>query len=463
MQSFELGGAVKSVVFHPDNVHVIVGAEKGASVESISLTRQIKASDAGIQALAVVGGGSHLLTAGADKTAKLWNLANGASERTFAGAAGPLKAVAVSKNSALVATGGAEGIVRVYNFADAKLLGSYKAPGALESLAFSPNNQALLGACADKSVVVWNVVWNPGQPLPPEFGKVVQSHSHSAAATGVAFAPDGLSFYSSGQDKSIKAWKFASENPNKTLPHPNLVDAVAFSPDGQRLATGCHDGAVRIWDVAKGLVIKEIKAHQITMPTPQPAAVYTLAWNNDGKQIASGGYDGSMKLWDATSGALVKEFKAYKEKDFEKGHREGVFSVAFSPDNKSLASCSSDHTIKLWNVADGMVAREFVDPNLKPGAGPAPAHPGWVYALRFTADGKYLLSIGSAPPNKGHLAVWSVADGKLLYTEDQAVGTYYALAIAPDSKYVAIGTGGSGRNAQENNVAFIIKMPDVVK
>jgi WD40 repeat protein len=410
-----------------------------------------------------VGGGSHILTVGADKTAKLWNLANGASERTFDGAGGPLKAIAVSKNSALVATGGAEGIVRVYNFGDAKLLGSYKAPGAIESLTFSPNNQALLGACADKSVVAWNVVWNPGQPLPPEFGKVVQSHSHSASATGVAFAPDGLTFYSSGLDKSIKTWKFASDNPSKTLAHPNLVDAVAFSPDGLRLATGCHDGSVRIWDVAKGQVVKEIKAHQITMPTPQPAAVYTLAWNNDGKQVVSGGYDGSMKLWDAANGTLVKEFKAYKEKDFEKGHREGVFSVAFSPDNKTIASCSSDHTIKLWNVADGMVAREFVDPGLKPGATPAPAHPGWVYALRFTQDGKHLLSIGSAPPNKGHLAIWSVADAKLLYTEDQAVGTYYALAISQDSKMVAIGTGGSGRNAQENNVAFIIKMPEVVK
>src|SRR2546421_10745685 len=97
-----------------------------------------------------------------------------------------------------------------------------------------------------------------------------------------------------------------------------------------------------------------------------------------------------MKLWEAETGKLVRTFKAYKEKDFEKGHRDGIFCAAFSPDGKTIASGSSDRSIKLWNVADGTVIRELVNPNIKPGVIPQPpqAHPGWVYGVRFTSDGK---------------------------------------------------------------------------
>src|SRR5262249_14400058 len=159
------------------------------------------------------------------------------------------------------------------------------------------------------------------------------------------------------------------------------------------LATGCHDGKVRLFDVQKNTLVKEITAHVVAQP-PTQFAVYCLAWSADGKQVVSGSLDHTAKLWDVASGNLVREVKAFKEKDFEKGHRDGVFCVALSPDGKTLATGSSDRTIKLWNVADGTVIRELVNPKLK-GATPQ-SHPGWVYGVRFTADGK-LVSAGGAP------------------------------------------------------------------
>ena len=78
-------------------------------------------------------------------------------------------------------------------------------------------------------------------------------------------------------------------------------------------------------------------------------------------------YDNSIKLFDATSGALVKEFKAYTVKEFEKGHRDPVFSIAISPDGKFLASGSGglERGIKIWNLADGSVVRDLDNPRLK--------------------------------------------------------------------------------------------------
>ena len=53
------------------------------------------------------------------------------------------------------------------------------------------------------------------------------------------------------------------------------------------------------------------------------------------------------------------------------------------------------------------------------------SHPGWVYGVRYTPDGKRLVSVGDAPLNKGYLAVWDAADGKLLYGEELPLGVFY--------------------------------------
>ena len=165
--------------------------------------------------------------------------------------------------------------------------------------------------------------------------------------------------------------------------------------------------------------------------------------------------DTSLKLWDATTGALVKEFKGYKEKESEKGHHEGVFTAAFSPDGKSIVSGGSDRAIKMWSVADGSVIREFVNPNLKPGPWPM-AHPGWVYGVRFLPDGR-LVSVGRAPRNQGYLATWDAAEGKMLTGEEMPLGTLYSVAVSADGQLLAVGAGGSV-GAKEVS-CYVLKTP----
>src|SRR5262249_33810863 len=329
--------------------------------------------------------------------------------------------------------------------------------------AFSPNNQVLTAACADRSVPAWNVVHNPGQPTSPDFGKIIASNAHGGAATGVAVAADGTHFYSSSVDQTIKDWKIALETPTKNLGHPNLVDAVAFSSSGTLLATGCHDGNLRVWDVAKGQAIKTIPAH---IAMDQPSAIYSVSWSPDDKSLLTSSLDMTLKLWNAEDGKLIREFKAYKEKAFEKGHRDQVFCAAFTLDGKFIASGGSDRTIKLWNVADGNVVREFVNPNVKSEASAPPgspvAHPGWVYSLRFTPDGKFLVSAGNAPKWHGYLAVWNVADGKMLYGAELPLGPFNNVAVTPDGKLLALACGPATRQAQEVHT-YILKMPDAAK
>jgi WD40 repeat protein len=164
---------------------------------------------------------------------------------------------------------------------------------------------------------------------------------------------------------------------------------------------------------------------------------------------------------------LVKEFKGADKKETLKGHTGFVHQVVFSPDGKSLYSGGGDRMIKVWSIADGTVTRELSNPAFKPTAeGLQPdAHPGYVNALRFTPDGKYLISAGSAPQIKGYLAVWNAADGKLLYSDSLPLGTFFSLAIAPDAKHLAVGCSPQKVGGQDVQWAdaYLLKMPDAVK
>ncbi|HEV3203937.1 MAG TPA: WD40 repeat domain-containing protein [Gemmataceae bacterium] len=459
LQAFSQAGPVSSVVFHPNNSMIVSGSgDKTVGIHSLSAVRVITAANGPIRGIAITPNASHVITT-EDKEIKLWNIANGTREqRVFAGAQGPIHAVAISKNGVLLASGGADQTVRLYQFADGKLLTQIKVPGPVQRLAFSPNNQSLAAAGADKTLGVWTVLFNPGQPPPADFGKPGPIFSHDAGATDVVFAPDSMRLYSSGLDKKVRAWKFASEVPVKSLGHPNLVDAVAFNAGGTQLASGCHDGSIRIWDVAKGQLIREIKGHTVKDAT----SIYCIAWSPDNKQIVSGSLDHSLKLWDAASGNLVREFKGYKEKDFEKGHKDGVFCVAFDPQGKFLVSGGSDHTIKVWNVADGAVVHDLSNPKVKVAAGTTASHPGWVYSLRYSPDGTKIISAGNAPRNLGYLAVWNANDGKFLYGEELPLGPIYSIAVSPEGKNLALGCGSKGKLAPESN-AYIMKMPEAGK
>jgi WD40 repeat protein len=468
LQSFTHAGPVRGVFLHPAQAQAITAsADKTILVHPITIQRAIVLGSGKPAGVVVSPGGERVIAVGPGKDAVSWNTGTGVKEKAFE-AGGSATATALSKDGQRVAVGGSEGSVRVYTIADGKLVGSFGAGSAVVDLAFHPTLPALVGVLANKLVVAWNVAFTVGQSVPAEFGRAIQTYPHPAAVTGVTFQPDGL-FFTAAEDKLARRFRIASDLPTKNLPHPNLVDAVAFDETGTQLATGCHDGILRIWDVAKATPLKTITAHVQTMPVNVQNPIYCVAWAPGGKQLLTTSYDKSIKLWDVASGNLVKEFKAAPDaqpgskvepsKDLV-GHRDQVFSAAFTKDGKFFASGSSDRTVKLWDVAAGRVIRDFPNPDQKstlPGE-PAPSHPGWVHAVRFTPDEKLLVSVGPAPRYKGYLAVWTVADGKRVSGAERDFGPIHSLAITPDGSKLILGCGPKARAATEAD-CVILRLP----
>lgn len=476
IQAFPHAGPVRGVVAHPGAASVITAsADKSVVISPITCTRIIPVG-AGKPGLALSPGSERVISTGTGKEAVSWNTGNGTKEKAFE-AGGNATAACISKDLQRVAVGGYDGTIKVYTIADAKLVGTIAAGAPVAELAFQPTNTVLVGLVKDKdnSAVAWNVAFTPGQPTPPEFGKKLQSFPHPAAAVSLTFNADGF-FMTAGADKQVRRFRVAGDNPVKKFDQPNLVDCAAFDDTGERLISGCHDGVLRIYDLPKAALLKQVNAHVVTMPQQIQNPIYAVQWSPDYKQIFTSSYDKSIKLWDVAAGTMVREFKGApdpmpeppkkddkapppKKDEGPVGHRDQVFSIALSKDGKFLASSSSDKTVKLWEVATAKIIREFQNPDVKPTfpGEPAPTHPGWVHAVRFTPDSARLITVGAAPKGKSYIAVWNVADGKRVFGAERDLGPIHTLSVLDDNRIV-IGFADVPRTRTPPG-AMILKMP----
>ena len=128
--------------------------------------------------------------------------------------------------------------------------------------------------------------------------------------------------------------------------HNSLVAGVTFSPDGHRLASSSYDHTVRIWD-ATPLTSDPLAPHCVTL-TGHKDKVSVVAFSPDGRWLASASWDHTIKLWELSNSgesraspprAVVStRLGAITLRHTLRGHHGIVTGVAFSPDNRTLAS-----------------------------------------------------------------------------------------------------------------------------
>ena len=143
--------------------------------------------------------------------------------------------------------------------------------------------------------------------------------------------------------QSTPAWELANTigtaNANSAL--SDRVTAVAISPDSQTLAIGggepSRGGELKLFRLSDGQLIRDL-------PDAHSDTVYSIAFSPNGKFIATGAADRFMKVSELATGKLVRNFE---------GHTHHVLSVSWQADARVLATAGADKVVKLWNMKDG--------------------------------------------------------------------------------------------------------------
>ena len=184
--------------------------------------------------------------------------------------------------------------------------------------------------------------------------------------------------------------------------HTDHVRGVTWTPDGQTMISGAGDGTVRFWR-ADGTLLRTISGRTF--------AVTSVAVSPDGGQLAVGadGTSNQVQIW-RIDGTLVATLV---------GHTDNVAMVAWSPDSRTLATASSDRTVRLWTAA-GQPLRTLT------------GHGDIVQNVAWSPDGQRLVSASWDRT----LRIWS-KDGDLLATLTGHTKSVYGVAWSPDGATIA--------------------------
>lgn len=320
-----------------------------------------------IQSINYSRDGSLLVTAGADKTLRLWDGKTLAPiGQPFVGHSARVLIGAISPDNKTLASGGADNHIILWDIASGQAIGQPLTGHSnwVRDVTFSPDGRTLASTDAGGGIALWDL------------GAHQTLRGHSDNVRAIALTPDDETLITSSYDRTMRWWDAITGEVQAaiTTPHQSSIITMAISPDGKTAATADVDGLVALWDV---------KARALLFPALQgnPSVIVSLAFSPDGKTLASGDFDGTITLWDVESGRqLLKPFKA---------HEGWTLSLAFSPDGEQLASGSQDAEIRLWKLPSSRT----------PSADPLPAigqpmkgHSNWVTSLLFWPDGKRLVS-----------------------------------------------------------------------
>ncbi len=200
----------------------------------------------------------------------------------------------------------------------------------------------------------------------------------------MTFSPDGQTLATGGYGTLSYLWRVSDGKLLRQFDAGPTTGGLTpvFSPDGTMLAVGNRNAATHIFDVTTGNVLHVL----------DPDQTQGLQFSPDGRTLAVAYVDGSLRLWNAADGRLLHERKTAAEE---------LYRVEWSPDGRILASAGLKARITLWNPVDLSILREI-------------AAPEWVIGLRFSPDGRNLITAGgpSSPTclakGKRSLKIWGI-------------------------------------------------------
>lgn len=328
--------------------------------------------------------GEQFVSVSADSLVGLWNLSSSTLiERTLSEHSGPAWDVDLTSDGETAVSGSVDGTLQIWEISsEPELRDVLQAQlGQIYCVAISPDDR-ILAAGGQEGLRLWDL--RKAESL----GTALTEHEEPVIS--LDFNPDGTMLASGGMDSRVMIWDVESR---KRMGKPltdthSIVPDLAFSPDGSTLAAVgcrksnyeyCEQGEIHFWDMASGdRDHRSIPAHAHN--------IWTAAFSPDGKELATGSVDKTVRFWDVETGQQIGEGLG--------GFKSMILSLGYSPDGSILASGDHQGNIVLWDLDK----QQTFGPALT-------SHTADVNTLVFSEDGHQLVSAS----HDGRVLVWNLS------------------------------------------------------
>jgi len=275
-----------------------------------------------------------------------WDVTQGAEYRLLRGHTAQVACVAFGPDRQLLASGGSDQTLRVWDTAEGRAVCVLPVGGPVRRVAFTADGTRLVaasGAIAARRIHLFEVA--TGKPLAS--WPMANPGVRGPFLPALACRHDGTVAHSAAGpnpgDKEVIQFRdpdgvflFSLEPPEAFISH------LAFSPDGRWLVS-CGGAAAYLWDVAERSVRFTLGGH---------GAVSAAAFSADGGRLITGGRDGVARVWDVATG---------EEGPILRGHKGGIAGVAFTGDGDRIITAvgmsgngqNPDSSVRVWEARTG--------------------------------------------------------------------------------------------------------------
>ncbi|KAH0457077.1 hypothetical protein IEQ34_014984 [Dendrobium chrysotoxum] len=257
-------------------------------------------------------------------------------------------------------------------------------------------------------------------------------HGHNGDVLDIAWAKD-LHLLSSSVDKTVRLWKLGCDRCVKVFSHNNYVTSIQFNPTDERyFISGSIDGKARIWEISTGRVVDWTDVKQI---------ITAVCYRPDGKVVVVGSMMGDCRFYDASDNHLQLDAEITFQ-GRKKSVDKRITGFQFCPSNHlKLMVTSADSTVRILDGID--VVSKFK----------GLCNAGSRISAMFTPNGQHIVSASE----DSNVYIWNNTNQDHIHSSKHVKSTWSSERFTSNHVSVAIPWQGFlSKNLQLNGDAKLI-------